>query len=149
MGFAPYPQKYPHCGYAVNRRRWTSLDARMSIFAYFLGVFRRLRTFLEGVWCAKRIRTPDPRITNSEIFGVSHINVCLTNAKRGLSLWSAANLCLWWYKSGYSESVGCGFLIADTRSFAAATARHKLHLPAAVRLSVAKPRFLTPPFPDD
>jgi hypothetical protein len=36
--------------------------------------------------CAKRIRTPDPRITNSEIFGVSHINQCLANAKRGLSL---------------------------------------------------------------
>jgi hypothetical protein len=62
---------------------------------------------------AKRIRTPDPRFTNSEFFGVSHINQCLANAKRGLSLWKAASIRLWWYKSGYSESVVCGFLIAS------------------------------------
>ena len=34
---------------------------------------------------------------------MSHFNQCLANAKRGLSLWKAANICLWWYKSGYSE----------------------------------------------
>jgi hypothetical protein len=38
------------------------------------------------VWCAKRIQTPDPRITNSEILVVSHINQCLAKDKRGLSL---------------------------------------------------------------
>jgi hypothetical protein len=43
----------------------------------------------------------DPRITNSQIFEMSNINQYLANAKRGLSLWKAANICLWWYKSGY------------------------------------------------
>ena len=53
-------------------------------------------------WCAKRIRTPDPRITNSQLASVTHINQCVANAKRGLSLLKAANICSWWYKSGYS-----------------------------------------------
>jgi hypothetical protein len=87
---------------------------------------------------AKRIRTPDPRITNSEFFGASLIYQCLANGKRVLFLWKAASICLWWYKNGYSESVGCGFLIAHTRSFAAASARYKLRSPAAACLFVTK-----------
>jgi hypothetical protein len=33
---------------------------------------------------------------------VAHINQCVANAKRGLSLLNAAIICSWWYKSGYS-----------------------------------------------
>jgi len=33
---------------------------------------------------AKRIRTPDPRITNSQVFLAAPINQYLTNAKRDL-----------------------------------------------------------------
>ena len=72
---------------------------------------------------AKRIRAPDPRITNSEVFGTSHINQCLANAKRGLSLCKSTSIRLWWYKSGYRESVGCGFLIAPTTTFLSAPPR--------------------------
>jgi hypothetical protein len=50
-----------------------------SVFCLFCG---RIWTFLEvGSGAAKRIRTPDPRITNSQIYLAMPINQYLTNAK--------------------------------------------------------------------
>jgi len=43
----PYPQIYPHCGYAVNDFTRTSLDDIFTIFPYFPGFYGRLWTFLE------------------------------------------------------------------------------------------------------
>ena len=81
------PQLCPRAGQAVKMRIWTLLDDETLDLQGFCLLGGRPRTFLEvGDGAAKRIRTPDPRITNSEIFGASHINQCLANAKRGLSL---------------------------------------------------------------
>ncbi len=52
---------------------------------------------------AKRIRTPDPRITNSQIFLAVHIDQYLTNTKCDLCQSSDGKICSWWYKSGYSK----------------------------------------------
>jgi hypothetical protein len=75
------PPVMPHLGQAAKTRIWTLLD-EISLDLQCLRLFaRRLWTFLEcGVGAAKRIRTPDPRITNSEILGVSHTRVATVKA---------------------------------------------------------------------
>jgi hypothetical protein len=51
---------------------------------------------------AKRIRTPDPRIANSQVFLAMPINQYLTNAKHDLRRQNKWKICLCWYKSGHS-----------------------------------------------
>src|ERR1700680_650419 len=101
--FCPVPTDIPTLWVRCQRIKLDLIGRQIVIFRLF---YRVLWTSLDvlgsGSGAAKRIRTPDPRITNSQLASVTHINQCVANAKRGLSLLKAANICSWWYKSGYS-----------------------------------------------
>jgi hypothetical protein len=62
------PSYAPYSGQAVKMRIWTLLDEICLELQRFLLAGRKSLDALGcGVWCAKRIRTPDPRITNSGV----------------------------------------------------------------------------------
>ena len=57
---------------------------------------------------ATRIRTGDPRITNSQVSSTTHINRSLANDKRGFCRENAWNIDLCWYQSGHSKRLWFG-----------------------------------------
>jgi hypothetical protein len=65
--------------------------------------YRNLLIVLYFSGAAKRIRTPDPRTTNPQVFLAMLINQYLTNGKRDLWQQAPWKICLCWYKSGHSN----------------------------------------------
>jgi hypothetical protein len=66
-------------------------------------IARMYLIFMEFFGAAKRIRTPEPRITNSQIDCMTYINQNLANAKRDLRRLIEGKICLCMYKSRHSS----------------------------------------------